>query len=96
MVRVMEYDTYSAAWTRSPSRSSRALRSVSKVLELGQELAERVAAGHAATVLAANVLAVRTGGVLAFVSADEIVALVQVKNNPSHAVSLELGRRERI
>jgi len=57
---------------------------------LGQELAERIAAGHAATVLAADGLAVRTGGVLAPIAVEEIVALVQVKNNPDHARSQAL------
>ena len=37
----------------------------------GQEGSERVAAGHAPAVLAADVLIVRAGGVLALVPTDE-------------------------
>jgi hypothetical protein len=56
-------------------------------LERGQEGSERVAAGYAPTVLAADVLAIRTGGVLAPIPTNKIVALVQVKNNPDHCVT---------
>ena len=59
---------------------------------MGQEGSERVAAGHATTVLAADVLVVRTGGVLAAIAFEEVVARIQVKNNAGHEGSLYLVR----
>ena len=45
------------------------------------------ATGHAPAVLAADGLIVRIGGVLASVPANQIVAFIQVKNNPDHCLA---------
>jgi hypothetical protein len=73
-----------------PVFGSHTLRSGLKVVDLGQELAERIAAGHAPAVLAADGLAIGTGGVPTAVAREEVVALVQLKNNSDHRSSQDL------